>query len=143
MCVCVRVCVCVREYGCVYVCVCVCLCLSVCVCESVCMCVWEWAKCMDLDFKENKPVPPLYSRYQYILKCSLTREADPLTGGQKWTISSTIDQTGETDVQDTAFTFPVAMDFYVDANRGTVKENSFSIKQVGRLVVLGDKTIFL
>lgn len=68
-------------------------------------------------------------KYQYILKCSLTREADPLTGGQKWTISSTIDPTGETDVQDTAFTFPVAMDFYTDANRGTVKENTFSIKQ--------------
>ena len=86
---------------------------------------------MELDFKENKPIPPLHFRYQYVLKCSLTREADPLTGGQKWTIDSTIDPTGETDVQDTAFTFPVSMDFYTDANRGSVKANTFSIKQVG------------
>jgi len=69
-------------------------------------------------------------RFNFELKCHLTRDVNQNTATQNWQVDATLTETAGGVDKATAFTFPVDFDFYTDNGRGTVQSSSpFTVTQ--------------
>jgi hypothetical protein len=91
----------------------------------------EFTAKVDIVVTKTKGSIKRANRYEFELKCKLTRAAATLTATSPWTIQSQMDRTGSVSTDEDAYTFPTSLDIYLDAARSTAKKQSsaFSVKQ--------------
>jgi len=89
----------------------------------------EYIVAVDITVTETlRGVVNRQLRYAYELKCHLVRSPDPVTSGVAWTIIDALVETaGGTNQADT-FTFPIVMNLYTDAGRGTTHDSTFTMQ---------------
>ena len=74
----------------------------------------------------------ILSRYEFVLKCKLSRAASSLSSSSNWTVSAEMDRTGDITKEGQNFTFPTSLDIFIDPARtpASKQNSSFSVKQV-------------